>query len=795
MNNKFHNFSLIFLLFICYSQVLFSQKYSVSGYVLDKNTGEVIIGANIIEVNSEKGVSTNKYGFFTLKSQNDLNQFQLQISHIGYKTQILELKLNKDTIINVEIQLADKVLNELTVIAEKKIEEKAEMGRINIPLSTIKTLPSITGEPDILKAYQLLPGIQMGSENNNGLYVRGGSADQNLFLLDDVPLYNVSHLAGFFSVFDPSMVKSVDLYKGGFPARYGGRISSVIDVRNKDGNLYKYKGEIGLGLISGKVFIEGPLKKGESSYAFSYRNCNFGIYSYLFNKFQGLKYTQGYYFNDINFKANIKLSEKNRLFLGFYRGEDNIYYKEKDTKIEQYNIKYSGKSEIKWGNTAGSLRWLHIFDNGIFNNTTLAFTNYNYTSFAESIVESINKSTTDKINIKDNLRLRSGTNDFQIKNDAEIPFDKLILRFGMFLGTHSYIPGIVTYINKTNEFKSDSTNSSNNQYIKALDGYGYAEFDYKISEKLTTNTGFRTGFYKVYSTYFPVFEPRFVLNYLFLPSFSVKASYSKMHQNIHLLTNSNGGLPSDIWVPSTNQIKPESSDQYAIGFAHTSAKDYEFSVELYKKKIENLIEYKQGVLIFSNFENWDTKVEKGGIGKIQGIEFLVRKKTGKLTGWIGYTLSSNTRKFENINNGKEFPYTYDQTHNVSIVGNYEISERLTLSANWVYHTGNCITLPSASYLIFDNVPYTTNEGSYKTIEIYSERNGYRLPNYHRLDLALNHSKQLKKGIRNWSVNIYNVYNRQNAYYVFYKKDDDGNIKLYQRSFFPIILNIGYSYKW
>jgi hypothetical protein len=568
-----------------------------------------------------------------------------------------------------------------------------------------------------------------------------------------------------------------------------------VDIRSKDGNLYQHKGEIGFGLISGKVFFEGPINKGKSSYAFSFRNCNFGIYSYLFNKFQGLKYTQGYYFNDINLKTNIKLSDNDRLILGFYKGEDNIYYNEKETKIEQYNVKYSGKSEIKWGNIAGSVRWLHFFDNGIFNNTTLAYTNYNYTNFAESIIENINKNTSDKNIIKDNLRLTSGTNDVQIKNDTEIPFEKLIFRFGLFFGTHSYVPGIVTYINKTNEITSDSSASSVNQFIKAIDGYGYAEFDYKISEKLTTNTGFRTGFYKVYNTYFPAFEPRFVINYLFLPSFSLKTSYSKMHQNIHLLTNSNGGLPSDIWVPSTKNIKPESSDQYAIGFAHTSADNYEFSIELYKKKIENLIEYKQGVLIFSNSESWDTKVEKGGTGKIKGIEFLVRKKTGKLTGWIGYTLSSNIRKFDNINNGKAFPYTYDQTHNVSIVGNYEISDNLTLSANWVYHTGNCITLPSARYMVFDNVPFSTNEGSLKAVEIYAERNGYRLPDYHRLDVALNHSKQLKKGTRNWSVNIYNAYNRQNAYYVFFKKDLKGDVKLYQRSFFPIILNFGYSYQW
>jgi hypothetical protein len=683
-------------------------------------------------------------------------------------------------------------LNEVVVLADKKLEEKAEIGRVNIPMSTVRTLPSITGEPDILKAYQLMPGVQMGAENNDGLYVRGGSPDQNLFLLDDVPLYNVSHLGGFFSVFDPSMVKSVDLYKGGFPARYGGRISSVVDVRSKDGNLYESKGEIALGLISGKIFLEGPLKKGESSYALSYRNCNFGIYSYLYNLSQGLNYTEGYYFNDINFKTNLKLSQSDRLFVGFYTGEDNIYYKEKDTKVEIVNIKYSGQSELKWGNTAGSVRWLHVFNDGIFDNTTLAYTNYRYINQSQSSAVSL----TDNSKISDDYQNQSGTDDFQIKNDAEIPFDNLTIRFGIAAGSHSYIPGLVTYSQTTSTSSSDSSASGSSIRLNAVDLYGYTEFDYKISDKLSTNAGFRTGFYAVNNTSFPVFEPRVVLNYLFLPSFSIKGSYSNMHQNIHLLTNSNGGLPTDIWVPSTKNIKPESSDQFSVGFAHTTAKDYELSIELYSKKIHNLIEYKEGILLYNGSQNWQEKLETGGTGNVKGIELLIRKMKGRLTGWIGYTLSSNTRKFENLNQGKEFPYVYDQTHNFSIVGNFKITDKVTLSATWVYHTGNCVTLPSANYQLYNYDYYdSTNKNRYTEVEIYSDKNGYRLPDYHRLDIGLNRSKQLKKGIRNWSINVYNAYNQQNAYYLFYKKADDGTVKLYQRSFFPILLNASYSYSW
>ncbi|MBN2764794.1 MAG: TonB-dependent receptor [Paludibacteraceae bacterium] len=774
-----------------YTITSFSQISVLNGYVVDKKTGEAIIGANITDLTTHTGTTSNKFGFFSLSVLKNENH-TLQFSYIGYDARTISFNLNTDTIFTIEMSSSNTELKEVLVFAAKNTEEKAEIGRINIPLSTIRTLPSITGEPDILKAYQLMPGIQMGAENNNGLYVRGGSPDQNLILLDDVTLYNVSHLGGFFSVFDPSMVKSIDLYKGGFPARYGGRLSSVVDVRNKDGNLYKSNGEIALGLISSKVFLEGPIKKGESSYAFSFRNCNFGAYSYLYNILKGIKYTEGYYFYDINFKANLKLSQSDRLFLSFYSGEDNIYYKEKKAKNDLTNIEYSGLSELKWGNTAGSVRWLHIFKNGIFNNTTLAFTNYNYVNRSQSSAEYL----IDNSKITDYYRIKSGIDDFQIKNDAEIPFENLTFRFGALAGSHSHIPGVVSYSQTTSETKPDSVATNSSVRLKSVDVYGYAEFEYKLTDKFSANTGLRTGLYIADNTAFPVLEPRVVLNYLFLPSYSIKASYSKMHQNIHLLTNSNGGLPTDVWVPSTKTIKPQSSNQLSIGFAHTTKKNYELNVELYTKKIKNLIDYKAGTVLYNNLQNWEQKVETGGIGDVKGLELLFQKKTGTLTGWIGYTLSSNTRIFENLNNGKEYPYTYDQTHNISIVGNYKITENITFSATWVYHTGNCITLPSAKYQLY-NYDYNNpmNKYLYTDVEIYTDKNGYRLPDYHRLDISLNRSKQLEKGIRNWSINIFNAYNRQNASYVFYKKSKDDRVGLYQGSFFPILLNITYSYKW
>lgn len=772
---------LLFLMFFIASN---SQNLSLSGYITDTNTGEAIIGANILDFESNKGTSTNKFGYFTIQVKKNVLH-NIRFSYVGYQPKIITYKFNKDSLLTIKLNFLAENLNEIIVLSQKKIEERAETGKMSIPVSTIKTLPSITGEPDIMKVFQLMPGVQMGAENTNGLFVRGGSSDQNLFLLDDVPLYNVNHLGGFFSVFDPSMLKSVDLYKGGFPARYGGRISSVMDIRNKDGNMYKRKGEYSLGLISGKLFLEGPIKEAKSSYALSFRLCNFGIYSYLMNRMQGVDYTQGYYFYDLNVKTNFILSQRDRLFLSFYSGDDNVYYKEDDLKIERSNDIYSAQTGIKWGNTAFSLRWLHALENGIFNNTTLSYTNYRYLNSMESTIENV----VEKTKLTAYFKALSGTNDFTLKNDAEIPINDNTFRFGASATNHLFIPGSVTYSYQG----KNSLNANSTKILYAFDLYGYAEFEFQVLKKLTSNIGFRTGLYVANNKIYPTFEPRIVVNYLFLPSLSLKTSYSKMDQNVHLLSNSNGGLPTDIWVPSTNKIKPEISNQFSIGLAHTTKNNIEISIETYAKKIENLIDYKGGILVYNSNVGWEQKVETGGTGYVKGLEFMLQKKSGNLTGWLAYTLSSNTRKFENINNGKEYPYIYDQTHNLSIAGNYKLNKGLTFSAVWVYHTGNCVTLPTANYQLY-NYDYQHNS-TFTNVEVYSEKNGYRLPSYHRLDIGMNKQKKLSRGIRNWSINLYNAYNHQNAYYLYLKKEQNGTSKLYQRSFFPILLNFGYSYSW
>ncbi len=780
---------------IIFPLFLYSQKITISGYISDDKTGESLINANVIDSIGQNGSASNKFGFYTIQLKQNTTYY-LKYSYVGYKSIIIKFIAYTDSIINVKLT-SGTLLDQINIIYSngKKLEEKAEISKVNIPIDKIKLLPNITGEPDILKAYQLLPGIQSGSEGNNGLYVRGGTPDENLFLLDDVPLYNVSHLGGLFSVFDPSMVKSIDLYKGGFPARYGGRISSVVDIRNKEGNLNSFDGEIGFSFLLTKIFIEGPIKKNKASFAFSVRRCNLDVYSFLFNNLTSNPSIPGYTFYDINFKANYKFSQTDRLFLSLYYGRDDYYYTENTTNE---GIKSYGLSDLKWGNSAASMRWLHILNNKIFNNLTFGYTKYVYEN--NNLFTSTN--LTDNSALTDQYQIQSSISNLLIKSDIEIPINQNSIKFGGMFSKNIYIPSYTSYSQKLSFHGVDSmlVSPAPPSTLNSSEFYAYTEFNYNITQKISGNIGFRAGYYLVDSSKYSFFEPRIIINYMFLPSYSIKVSYCNMDQTIHLLTNSGTGLPSDIWVPSTSIIKPEVSHQITIGFVHTTLKEIEFVIEAYYKTENNLIEYKDGALIFDNLGSWENRVDYGGTGKIKGIEFLATKKTGKLTGWIGYTLSDNTRNFKDLNNGNDYPFKYDERHNISIVGNYMFSKKFFLSATWVYHTGDAITLPSEKYVLINaNYYYASNpiDNSviYNDVYIYSEKNGYRMPDYHRLDIGLNYTKLKRHGISIWTIGVYNAYNRQNAYYLYFKPTSNGQLGLYQQSLFPILINFGYTFKF
>ncbi len=787
----------IILIFLSFSfSTGIAQRAVISGYVLDDLSGESLIGANVYDTISRVGVITNKYGFYTLFLING-EKAALQYSYVGFKTKECFLQTTKDTNLTISL-LPGEELEEVQIlaVAQKKLEQRAEIGKVHISIKQIKTIPSITGEPDILKAYQLMPGISMGSEGNNGLFVRGGTPDQNLFLLDEVPLYNVSHLGGMFSVFNPSMVKSIDFYKGGFPARYGGRTSAVVDVRTKDGNLNKTHGELGLSIFLSKFFIEGPIIKEKLSYAFSIRRCNLDLYSYMAKFIFNESTTNGYTFYDINFKSNYIISRSDRIFLNFYNGRDKIFSRSKDKIETPEKFDYVSKINTKWGNSTASLRWYHVFGEAIFNNITFAYTRYRYLNnnyFEKKVFSS------ESYGLEDEYQFNSGVNDLSLKTDLEIPFAKNQIRIGASYTHHMFTPASVSYSQILSIDGIDTVLNSPEADSKmtAEEFAIYLEFNWQIGRRLSGNLGLRASAYSVDNKVFYSPEPRILFNYLLLDNLSIKASFSTMHQPLHLLTNSNTGLPSDLWLPSTSDIKPEKSNQFSFGIAHTNKKNYEFSIEGYIKKLENLIEYSEGIIVFENSQNWTEKIEANGTGYIQGIEFLCQKKSGRVNGWIGYALSKNERQFDNLNESKKFPFNHDQRHEITIVFNYELSEKLTLSGSWIYHSGHSVTLPTGKYQLQNtnySDSYEGNRMNMSDVHVYTEKNGYRMPDYHRLDFGINYIKKKKRGISKWSLGVYNVYNRQNAYYLYFKTED-GETKLYQQSLFPILVNFGYSFSF
>jgi hypothetical protein len=772
---------------------LISQQVTLSGFVADRSTGEYLVGANVLDTANLNGCTTNTYGYYSLKTEKGRIR-AIRFSFVGYSPITLIQSFNSDTTINIKLEQGTS-LREVQVYSSKRerLEQRTEISKIGIPLNQVKSLPNITGEADILKAFQLMPGIQSGSEGNNGLYVRGGTPDQNLYLLDDVALYNVSHLGGLYSVFDPSMVKSIELYKGGFPARYGGRVSAVVDVRNKDGNLYSHHGEAGYSVIVSKLFLEGPIKKEKASYALSLRRSNLDLYSFIVGKIIRNPEIYGYTFYDINLKSNYILTPRDRLFLSIYNGRDNFFYKLKESVSSFQEYDYLSKFNTTWGNSSGSFRWYHVFNGKIFNNLSFAYTKYQYKNYnySQQIVKPENSYLSDEYQYLSNVR------DLIFKNDLEVHFDKNILRTGISYTRHFFNPGSVSYSQnlRINQMDTAINSPEPSLNLSANEASAYIEFKWRFKEKLSGNFGVNSDYYFESIKGYISLEPRIILNYLILPDFSIKASYSKMQQNLHLLTNSNTGLPSDIWLPSTSRVKPEISQQLSLGFAHTTKSGYEVSIESYIKSLSDLIDYKEGVLIYESSLNWDEKIETRGIGFIRGVEFLLQKKEGSLNGWIGYTISKNERKFRNLNNGKYFPFLYDQRHDFSIVLNYELNKKFSFSGTWIYHTGHSITLPTGKYQLWDENAYNPDDQYLtKDIHVYSEKNGYRLPVYHRLDLGVNYKKIKRKGISTWTLGIYNVYNHQNAYYVYFKTKNDVT-KLYQQSLFPVIANFGYSFSF
>lgn len=788
-------FLFVFLLTIIISN---AQVSTISGYVKDAETGETLIGANIYDSQSKKGTVANEFGFFSLSLPKD--SVHLNISFIGYQTQHHPIYLKSNIQLNISL-LTNSALDEVMVTARENEAENTQMSVINIPMQKVKSLPVLLGEQDIIKTIQLLPGVQSGSEGASGLYVRGGGPDQNLILLDGVPIYNASHLFGFFSIFNADAINNVKLIKGGFPARYGGRLSSVLDISMKDGNMKKISGEGSIGLISSKFTLEGPIIKDKTSFIISGRrtyidalaqplirwndkNSNFGE-----NK---SRTTAGYYFGDLNAKINHIFSPTSRLYLSGYYGLDKFYQNNEATYHREDGIEESkDKSSIQWGNKIVALRWNKIIQPKLFLNTTATYSQYKFGLYQEN--EFSNQNPVESISSNYASEYTSGIRDWTGKLDfSYLPNNKHSIRFGAGNTYHTFTPGASQEKLNDNDVNVLNINKgSNSQY--SHEHWIYAEDDWKITARLKINVGLHlSGFSAKEKWYFSP-EPRISGRFMLSEQSSIKASYSRMSQNLHLLTNPTIGLPTDLWVPATELVPPEYSDQVALGYSHSFKKGIQLSVEGYYKEMQNLIAYKEGASFLGTLTDWQDKVNIGN-GNSYGLEVLLEKKLGKTTGWIGYTLSRSNRQFDELNFGKAYPYKYDRRHDISIAITHKFNQKVDVGIVWVYGSGYATTLAKQKY----NGTQTMSNSfdNYLTpIDHIEERNDYRMPSYHRLDIGINFHKQKKRHTRTWSFGLYNAYSRQNAYFLYFGSDENDDLKLNQVSIFPIIPSVSYQIKF
>ncbi|MBN9297883.1 MAG: TonB-dependent receptor [Filimonas sp.] len=764
----------IFLSLLCAAQ----SKFTFSGAVKSKRTGESLISATVRVANSSTGITTNDYGFFSLTLPP--GKYSFEVSAVGYSGKAVTIDLNKDVKLDIQLDdVTDNTLETVTVSASNSRGRSlgsAQMGVEKLSIAETKNIPVLLGERDILKTIQLLPGVKSAGEGNSGFYVRGGASDQNLILLDEAPVYNASHLLGFFSTFNSDAIKDVTLYKGGMPAQYGGRLSSVVDIKMNDGNNQDYNVSGGIGLISAKLNVEGPIQKDKSSFLVSARRTYADVFLKLSPDSSINKNTL--YFYDLNAKMNYILGSKDRLYLSGYFGRDNL-----------------GVGEtfgIGWGNGTGTLRWNHIFSNKLFSNTSLIFSNYDY-----------------------KIRIRNGSNDFSIfsqlrdwnfkeefqwylntRNNIRIGFNSIY---------HTITPG---------EIRASETSSINNIDFQKRYGWEnafYISNNWKAADKVNVTYGARmTGFSvmgpgyffnidgkgdildstyygsgKIVKTYWNL-EPRLALSYQFSPVASVKASYVRNIQNLHLLSNSTTGTPTDKWIASNNIIKPEISDQVSVGYYRNLMNNtYELTVEAYYKSMQNQIDYRDGADIYRN-DAVETQLLFGK-GRAYGIEWLFKKKAGKLTGWVSYTLSKTEKQINGINNNQWYNARQDRTHDIAIVAMYQLNKKWSLSANWVFYTGDAVTFPSGKYSV-DN----------RVIFYYTERNGYRMPSYHRLDLgATLQLKKTKKFSSELAFSLYNAYGRENAYTITFQQDPDDATKTQavQTTLFKWIPSIAYNFKF
>nr|WP_255478758.1 TonB-dependent receptor [Rufibacter sp. XAAS-G3-1] len=747
------------------------NRVSLSGTLRSAATGEALIGATVAVAGTTNGVETNTNGAYTLSLTP--GTYQIQFSYIGFHTLTREVVLTRNTRLNVELQENANQLGEVVVEAGRNTFQERlttpQMSMETLSSREAKLLPALFGEVDIIKTLQLKPGIQSGGEGSSGMFVRGGSSDQNLVLLDDALVYNPSHLFGFFSVFNPDAVRGVELYKGGFPAQFGGRLSSVLDVKLRDGNRKEYDVTGGIGLIASRLSVEGPIQKDKSSFLISGRRTYVDVFTRLINKTQesdpDWSPIPDYYFYDFNAKASFELGPNDRLFISGYYGRDFFTFGD-----ENFDFNFN------WGNRVGSARWVHQFSPRFFVNNTFSASNYKYEIKNQLDIFSFS--------------LTSTITDLTLKSDFEyIASDKHHLRFGGALTDHQFTVGRLEADSQDGSVNVGAGNDYRGQE------YGlYASDDWSFSPVFTLSYGLRLSGFLNDGKNFLGLEPRAAASYRFSETLTLKANYTRMFQYVHLISNTGASLPTDIWYPSSPGVKPQRSDQFTLGLTKLYKDKYLFSTEAYYKKMTRQLDLRDGAQIFGNNELEQEFVF--GTGESYGQEFYVEKKEGKTTGWIGYTLSWSNRTFPDINNGKTFPTRFDRRHDLSVVAIQEVNKRIHATATFVYGTGNAFSLPVQRF-IFQDVPGE----DYTVIPVYPERNSFRLAAYHRMDIGLVYKLRPKRGTSDLTFSVYNVYNRRNPYFVFFetiREDETSEITGFvakQVSLFPVIPSITYNFKF
>ncbi len=736
----------------------FSQKHTVSGFVRDSESGENLIGATVYAPDYEIGTTTNRYGFFSLTLEAD--SLSLVISHVGYTPQFVHTGLEEDIRLNILLEPTVVGLEEVEVVAPSGTGlESLQMSEISLSVAQIQDLPALAGEIDILKTLQLLPGVQSGIEGTSGLYVRGGSPDQNLILLDGVPVYNPNHLFGFLSVFNDDAIKDVSLIKGGFPARYGGRLSSILELTMKEGDLNRYKGTASVGLVASSFTVEGPIIKNKSSFLIAARRTYIDILAFPFQAFSGSDNRSGYYFYDVSVKANYFVSDRDRIYLSVYTSRDRLY--ERDVYGGDIaNI--SVRDDIGWRNLTITSRWNRVLGSKLFVNTLLGFTLYRSRNQAEEGNESGVQHVSFLSGITDGL----GRVDFEY-----IPAPSHYVRFGLGSTLHSYHTGAFSERWHGAEVVPFDTLYTPDYLTNGAEFHAYAEDEIRLSSWLWINTGIHASSFFVQERSYHSIQPRVGIRLGLDSKSAVKMSFASMKQYVHVLTTSSGvSLPLDLWVPATDRVRPQEAIQLALGFYRVfPERNYDISIEGFYKKISHVIEYKDGThhYNYSPTDNWENRIESGN-GTSFGAELFVQKKRGRITGWVGYSLTKTTRKFAQLNNGKEFPYRYDRLHDVSLTANWQWKESTNIALAWVYGTGQAAWLPLGQSYGVTHLPipeYFSNSDHLPItpLRIYGDRNSFRMPAHHRLDLAIHFARELKWAERRLSFGAYNAYNRKNTF--------------------------------